>query len=338
MKKFLKIGLIVAVALFSGLFLATTHTHKAKAATLKTMKVGYMSAVNSVGLAAIANESNYYAKQGIRVKLVQFSDGPSIIAAMESGSIDVGEIGSGAHTLLAQGKAKVILMDGLSTSTEVISNTKKGIKSIKELKGKKVAVASGTSGEAILKLALKKAEMTESDLTTVSMETTAIPAAMISGKVDACATWAPGTTSIKEQLGSVAKTLASDKDFIKEQPSICSWVTTDAYYKKNKSTLVNFDKAMFAAMDYRKAGGKNAAKWISTQLATEEVAVKTQIKSTEKLYSKRQVKKLTISGALVKLYDLQQSNFIANGTLKDTGDLLTAKDYVLTDVLKEAEK
>ena len=54
-----------------------------------------------------ADQMGYFEEQGITVNLVEFADGPTIIAAMENGSIDIGYIGSGAHKLCINGRAKI---------------------------------------------------------------------------------------------------------------------------------------------------------------------------------------------------------------------------------------
>ncbi|MFD0896460.1 ABC transporter substrate-binding protein [Loigolactobacillus binensis] len=330
-------GLLTLLSLLALLLTTLGGTGNTKAASkTETIKIGYMNSVNSVGLVAIAKEAGYFKAQGLNVKLVEFSDGPSIIAAMKSGSVDIGEIGPGAHTQVAQGNAKIVMFDGLSTSDKIIANKKSGITSIKDLKGKKVAVVAGTTSQVILDAALKKAGMTESDVKVVSMSVNSIVNAMVSGKIDAAATWAPGTTKIKEKLGSNAITLAKDSDFTSSMPFTCSWIVTPSYAKKNKATILKFDKAMLQAMNYRKNGGKNAAKWIAQQLGLSVSDVKKQITSTEKIYSAKQVVELINNGELFKYYTKQQKNFIKLGLLKDNGKLKTAKNYVMTDMIKKA--
>ncbi|MFC6169789.1 ABC transporter substrate-binding protein [Loigolactobacillus jiayinensis] len=330
-------GLIALLSLFMMLFASFGNSSSTQAASkTETIKIGYMGSVNSVGLAAIAKQAGYYEKQGLKVKLVEFADGPSVIAAMKSGSIDIGEIGPGAHTQVAQGNAKIVMFDGLSTSDKIIANKKSGISSIKDLKGKKVAVVVGTTSQVILDAALKKAGMTESDVKVVSMSVNSIVNAMVSGKIDAAATWAPGTTKIKEKLGKNAVTLATDNDFTDSMPFTCSWIVTPSYAKKHKATILKFDKAMLQAMNYRESGGKNAAKWIAKQLGFSESDVKKQITSTEKIYTSKQLVKLINNGNLLQYYTKQQKNFIKLGILKDTGKLETAKDYVMTDMIKKA--
>ncbi|MFR5915190.1 MAG: ABC transporter substrate-binding protein [Blautia wexlerae] len=49
-----------------------------------------------------AIELGYFDDENIDVQLTEFSDGPTIIQAMESGSIDVGYIGQGSPQTLHQ--------------------------------------------------------------------------------------------------------------------------------------------------------------------------------------------------------------------------------------------
>ena len=75
-----------------------------------TMNVAYMPNYASLCEVVTAVEAGYFADEGITVNLVEFADGPTIIAAMESGTIDVGYIGSGAHKLCIAGRAKIFVI------------------------------------------------------------------------------------------------------------------------------------------------------------------------------------------------------------------------------------
>ena len=79
-----------------------------------------------------------------------------------------------------------------------------------------MAATSGTSAEIILNLALQKEGMTADDLEIVEMDANGIVTAMISGNVDACATWSPGTMTIDQALGDKAVWLATNEDFVNE--------------------------------------------------------------------------------------------------------------------------
>ncbi len=78
-----------------------------------------------------------------------------------------------------------------SLSDVVVGNKAKGIETIEDLKGKTVAVSSGTSSEIILEQALARAGMTMDDINTVEMTVDGMTTAMISGQIDAAASWSP---------------------------------------------------------------------------------------------------------------------------------------------------
>ena len=88
-----------------------------------------------------------------------------------------------------------------SLSDVVVGNKAKGIETIEDLKGKTVAVSSGTSSEIILEQALARAGMTMDDINTVEMTVDGMTTAMISGQIDAAASWSPNTVTLQNALG-----------------------------------------------------------------------------------------------------------------------------------------
>ena len=129
-----------------------------------------------------AINKGYFEEEGLTINLVEFADGPTIIAAMESGSIDMGYIGQGAHKLCINGRASIFALSHISNGDALIGG--KGITTVEDLKGKVVAYSSGTSSEDILKNSLDKAGMTMDDIKAMDMDASAIVTAMLSGGVD----------------------------------------------------------------------------------------------------------------------------------------------------------
>lgn len=87
-----------------------------------------------------AIELGYFDDENIDVQLTEFSDGPTIIQAMESGSIDVGYIGQGAHKLCINGKADIFALAHVSNGDAVIGSKEKGTDTIEGLKGKQLLI------------------------------------------------------------------------------------------------------------------------------------------------------------------------------------------------------
>ena len=82
---------------------------------------------------------------------------------------------------------------------------KPGIKSVKDLKGKKIGLEVGLVEHLMLLNALKKNGMTEADVTLVNTPTNQTPQAFPSPTLDAVAAWNPNAgQALKAVAGSTA--------------------------------------------------------------------------------------------------------------------------------------
>ena len=166
--------------------------------------------------ALLGHRPGYFEEVGITVETEQFQAGPAEITAMQSGSVDISQIGHGAHSLCIQGQAKIFAFDQLSQADCVVANKSHGIESGADLAGKTVGVASGTSSEIILQYVLQDAGLTVDDINTVEMDVSGMTTALISGQIDAAATWSPNTVTLEEQLGDDYLVLGTNTDYSDE--------------------------------------------------------------------------------------------------------------------------
>ena len=269
------LALALSLAMVFGLVACGGGTKETKAAddaaeTIK-LNVAYMPNYGSLWSVTTAMEKGYFAEEGLEVTLTSFQDGPTIIAAMESGSIDIGYIGQGAHKLCIQGNAKIFALSHISNGDALIGGP--SVKTLEDLKGKKVAYSAGTSSEDILKNALAKADLTMDDIEAVEMEAANIVTAMLSGGVDACATWSPNSLKILEE-GTDVTLLCDNKTFIDTTVSLASWIVMPKYAEENRDVLVRFTRALFKAMDYAATENQEAtAGLVATQIAGDQAAV-----------------------------------------------------------------
>lgn len=123
-----------------------------------TLNVAYMPNYGSLWAVIAAQELGYFEDEAITVNLMSFDSGPVIISAMESGSVDFGYIGDGAHKLCVQGQASIIGLSHISNGDAVIGGP--NVTTLEDLKGKTVAYSSGTSSETILTNALNSVGLT----------------------------------------------------------------------------------------------------------------------------------------------------------------------------------
>ena len=297
-----------------------------------TLNVAYMANWGSLWAVATANEKGYFAEEGITINLTQFEDGPSEIAAMKQGSMDVAFIGPGAHKLCSKGEAQVFLMQHMGDGDCVLGLN--GIKTLEELKGKKVGYAAGTSSETILTTALASVGLTMEDIEAVSMDATALTTAALSAQVDAVAAWSPMSLTILDK-GTDVTDICSNVDFA-TMASPGSWVVNPDWAAEHTDVLVRFNRAMFKAMDFAAASttddavAAEVAGYVANITGLDAESTIAQRYDGSWLNS-TQVLEMIESGKLVEYYNNQQVNF------GDAAGPLKADEFVLVDLMTGAK-
>lgn len=173
-------------------------------------RIGYIGDFNGASLAAIAADQNLWAAQGLQPDLKVFTNGPIQIQAFGSASLDFGYVGPGALWLPASGRAKVVAINNLGQADRVIAQA--GVRTLAELKGKRVGVPEGTSGDMLLRLALRKQGVAIGDIQLIRMDPATVVAAFASQQIDAAGIWYPLVGVIKQRVPDLVE-LARNADF-----------------------------------------------------------------------------------------------------------------------------
>lgn len=345
-KKFL--AMLLAVAMLGGALAAcgggeTTSTPSGNTGTpagnsetpsveTVNINVGYMPNYGGLWSLMTAKEKGFFEEEGLNVTLTQFEDGPTIIAAMENGSVNFGYIGQGAHKLCVQGNATIIALSHISNGDALIGGP--GISTVEDLKGKVVAYSSGTSSEDILRNALTAHNMTMDDIQAMDMDAPSIVTAMMSGGVDACATWSPNSLTILEGMEGTTK-LADNMTFSDTTVSLASWIATPKYLEENRDVTVRFVRALMKAMDYAADGNyEEVAQWCATQAALDYDTMYNQRGDADWLTGKEVVDGVA-DGTVKGYYELQQKNLLDGGSITEE-DVCPVEDYVDFDLMTEA--
>ena len=294
-----------------------------------TLNIGYMNNYGSLWALAAAQNLGYFEEEGITLELTSFDNGPNIIAAMENGSVDIGYIGDGAHSLCVQGNASIIALSHISNGDAVIGGPE--VKTIADLKGKTVAYSSGTTSENILIQALASEGMTMSDITAMDMDASAIVTAMLSGKVDACAIWSPNSTTVIDELEG-ATILADNVTFADSSIALSSWIAMPETVENESDVLVRFVRALFRGMDYAADGNyEEVAGWVAAILATDPNETYKEYTSGDWLTGE-EVYNGIADGTVAGYYEFQQELM---GTEK-VPEPVPVENYVAFDLITEA--
>jgi NitT/TauT family transport system substrate-binding protein len=154
------------------------------------LKIGYSDWPGWVAW-QVAIDKNWFKEAGVDVKFEWF-DYSASMDAYSAGKLD-GVFMTNGDTLVtgASGaKSAMILITDYSNGNDMIL-AKPGIKSITDLKDKKVAVEVGLVDHLLLRSAMQKAGMKPGDIKIVNTKTNEIPQVLASDDISAAAAWEP---------------------------------------------------------------------------------------------------------------------------------------------------
>ena len=151
-----------------------------------TFQLNWVAGGPNAGFAAAVVEG-FYKDAGLDVTLVQGNGSGNTAQMAASGRAQIAYADAVAVSqLIAKGAPlKVLATIYQSNPNEVMALKKANIKSIKDLKGKKVGVPSGSSQTTMLPLFLKANGLAESDMTLLNMPPSSMVPALLQGEVDA---------------------------------------------------------------------------------------------------------------------------------------------------------
>jgi sulfonate transport system substrate-binding protein len=177
-----------ASASATGSATATTINASSKAPTLV---VGDQA---GTGAQAVLQAAGLLHTLPFPVKFADFTSGPPILQAMGSGAVDVGGVGDAPPVFAAAGGAKIAIVGARRNdpkSAALLVPKGSSIKSIQDLKGKRIAVAQGSSADYHLLTVLNKAGLSTHDVQLVYLQPAEALSALSSGSVDAWDVWSP---------------------------------------------------------------------------------------------------------------------------------------------------
>jgi sulfonate transport system substrate-binding protein len=145
------------------------------------------------------------APLGFGVKWVEFPAGPQLLEGLNVGSVDIGFVGEAPPIFGQAAGAKFYYIghDPAAPLGEVVLVPKdSAIKSIANLKGRKVALNKGSNVHYLLVRLLEKNGLKLADITPVYLPPADARAAFENRNVDAWVIWDPFATAAEKQIGA----------------------------------------------------------------------------------------------------------------------------------------
>lgn len=234
------------------MMMAVTKTISAVAAAL-TLMTFQAQAVNvtvayqtSAEPAKVAQADNTFAKEsGATVDWRKFDSGASVLRALASGDVQIGNIGSSPLAVAATQQLPIeafLLASQLGNSEALV--VKKGISSPKDLIGKRIAVPFISTTHYSLLAALKHWGIKPPQVQLVNLQPPAIIAAWQRGDIDGAYVWAPAVNEL-EKDGKVL----TDSSQVGQwgSPTLDVWVVRKDFARQHPEVVTAFARSAIAA-------------------------------------------------------------------------------------------
>lgn len=187
----------------------------------KEVRIGYQKYGTLTLLKGRGTLEKRLREKNIAVKWTEFPAGPQLLEGLNVGSIDFGTVGE-APPIFAQAAGANLVYVGNeppSPSSEAIVVPKgSNLRSLADLKGKKIALNKGSNVHFLLVKALEKAGIAYTDIQPVYLPPADARAAFERGAVDAWVIWDPFLAAAEKQLG--ARVLIDGKGLAANHQSI----------------------------------------------------------------------------------------------------------------------
>ena len=162
-------------------------------AAVKEIRIGYQKNGVLVIARQQATLEQHFTPQGIAVKWIEFSSGPPMLEAMNVGSVDYGAVGDSPPIFAQSAGAAIVYAAGqpITNGQGILVQRDSPIRSIADLKGKRIGFTKGSSAHNIVVQTLEKAGLTYADITPVYLTPPDAGPAFANGSIDAWSIWDP---------------------------------------------------------------------------------------------------------------------------------------------------
>ncbi|MET0410194.1 MAG: aliphatic sulfonate ABC transporter substrate-binding protein [Polyangiaceae bacterium] len=233
----------------------------------RVLRIGYQKS-SSLLLAKLDGQlDKAFRERGVTIEWREFTSGPPLLQGISSAALDVGEVGD-APPVFAQAAGAPLKYIAFAKpspgSIGIVVKDGSPLKSLKELAGKRVGVAEGTSAHYFLIKALSSAGLGYKDITPVFLQPPEGRAAFENGSVDAWAIWDPFLAAAELGNGaSKGRLLTSGQGVV---PFYGFYLASQKFLDESPDLVAPFLEQLEQLERRAKADTGKTAKTVATQL------------------------------------------------------------------------
>ena len=232
--------------------LALPAFHPAASADVKKIRIGFQKG-EPVEMAAKANNDleALFGPRGIAIEWIEFQFGPPMLEAMRLGAIDIGAAGDTPPVFAQVAHGDILyIAANRGAPQSVLLPPDSPIKTLADLKGKKLAFGRGSSAHHFALLVLEKAGLRYDQVEPIYLGPADAGAAFERGAIDAWSIWEPYTSLFTSRPG--VRVLTTNAE-IGEQYSF--FLGNGAFVRANPALTTELINA-FAATAVRARGDR----------------------------------------------------------------------------------
>ena len=252
--------LLIAAAL---LWAGTAHAQSASAPK-ETLRIGFQKYGTLTLLKGQGALEKRLAARNIEVRWVEFPAGPQLLEGLNVGSIDFGTVGEAPPIFAQAAGARLVYVGNEPPAPEgeaIIVPKGSGIKSVAELKGKKVVLNKGSNVHYLLVRLLEKAGLRYGDIQTVFLPPADARAAFERGSVDAWVIWDPFLAAAEQQIA--ARVLADGRGVVSNHQF---YLASREYADQHQDVVLEIFDELAKTDDWARRLPKEAAAVLAPQL------------------------------------------------------------------------
>jgi sulfonate transport system substrate-binding protein len=274
----------IMIVILTGCASKTTTANEKKGKNKNlTVNIGIQQ---SLGPLLIAKEKGWFeeefAKVGVKVNWTIFQSGPPHFEAMATNRLDFGSVGNSpvvsGQAANIQFKEIANVSDGLKGNAILVPKDSP-IQTLNDLKGKKIAVAKGSSGFNVLYRALEKAGLKPDDVKIIQFQPDEAQPAFETGAVDAWSIWEPFVSL--QTLKKNARVLADGKSLNVYSPGFV--IARTEFTKEHPDLVVRFLKVFEKAHLFEKENRKDAIDLYANAKKIDKDVVRKVLENNESL-------------------------------------------------------
>jgi NitT/TauT family transport system substrate-binding protein len=251
------IARIAALATALTIFACLSACDRAKPATQpEKVTIAYSAATDAV-LAEIAQLKGYYLQEGLEVTPLLRSYGKAALQEVLKGKADFATVADPpvmAAIMNGEQISVIATIQSTINGNAIIARKDKGVLAPKDLKGKRIGVTPGTTGDFFMDIFLALNGMSRKDVKVVRKNPNELPEALLNGDVDAVSAFTLSLIQSQTKLGEKGITFY-DKDIYTFTFNV---VATQEFIRNNSGKVIKLLRALIKAEEFVKRNPSEA--------------------------------------------------------------------------------